>query len=250
MLKVSIVTVCFNSIHTIEQCIQSVISQSYASIEFLVIDGGSTDGTLEIIKKYSADIDYFISEFDFGIYDAMNKGINASTGDVVGFLNSDDFYSGSESIALLVENLEKQNVDAVFANLDIVDKVNTGTVIRKYNSKIFNPSLLRFGLMPAHPTFFIKKFFYSKFGLYSTNYNIASDFDMMVRLFYLAKIRYLYIDSSVVIMREGGVSSLSFKNRIKANFEILKICKSHGLYTNFLLILFKLPIKILEYRIT
>lgn len=164
MQKISIITVCFNSARTITDTIESVLSQDYPDIEYIIVDGASKDGTMNIVRSYSDKIDVVISEPDKGIYDAMNKGIRAASGDVVGFLNSDDFYSSNQSVTQLMECMEKSGSDAVFADLLIVDSKDTERVVRYYDSSTFSTGRLRYGWMPAHPTLLVKRELYEAYG--------------------------------------------------------------------------------------
>ena len=177
-MRVSVITVCFNSAATIRDTIESVLTQDYKDIEYIIIDGGSTDQTLQIISEYKNYISKFITEPDRGIYDAMNKGIRLASGDVVGMLNSDDLYISQTAISELMGAMNSSGADAVYADLIIVDPVRTDKVLRYYSSKHFTVAKFRYGWMPAHPTFFVKKSAYDVAGLFSTVFRIAADFDM------------------------------------------------------------------------
>lgn len=243
---ITIITVAFNSASTIEDAIQSVISQSYDNVEYIIIDGGSIDSTLEIIKKYEHAIDYWISEKDSGIYDAMNKGISLSSGDYIGMLNSDDMFSDENVLQTIANRFCKTKVDAVFSCLNIVDKNNLIKVKRKYRVAKLNSVLLRIGLMPPHPTFYCKKSCYEIDGMYKTDYKIAADFEMITRLLVRQKISWSFIDKVTVTMRSGGLSNSGFMTRVKLNLEIVRACKENGLYTNVLFLLLKMPIRLFE----
>lgn len=244
--KVSIITVCYNSEKTLEQTIQSVLAQDYPFIEYVVIDGSSNDSSLEIINKYKSQIAHFVSEPDKGIYDAMNKGIALATGDVVGMLNSDDFYLSASSVSFLINELIKNDTDSVFADLIIVDPNDTKIIKRYYDSSSWSPKRFRYGWMPAHPTFFIKKKYYDQHGVFSLNYKIASDFDMLIRLLYKGKASYTYLAKPVIMMRMGGASTKGLINSFKLNCEIVKACRSHGVWTNLILVMLKIPAKLYE----
>jgi glycosyltransferase involved in cell wall biosynthesis len=246
VLKISIITVCFNSAVTIRDTIESVLSQNYKNIEYVIIDGGSTDGTQGIVNEYGKDIASFISEQDGGIYDAMNKGIQVSTGDIVGLLNADDFYADDNVVTRLIERMVSAEADCVFSDLLVVDPDNTKRVLRYYDSSKFRVSRLRFGWMPAHPTFFVKRQFYIDYGGYALDYEIASDFEMMVRLFVVAEIKYTYLSACVVKMRAGGISTSGFRSSWLLNKEIVQACKKNGVKTNLFLVLLKVPFKVLE----
>lgn len=246
MEKVSIITVCYNSRKTIRATIESVARQTYENIEYIVIDGGSTDGTIDIVSELKENISDFISEPDRGIYDAMNKGITASNGDVVGFLNSDDVYADKYAIARLMDRMKAEGSDTVFADLVMVDPQDTDRMVRYYDSGAFSLKKLRFGWMPAHPTFLAKRDVYLKHGLYSLNYKIAADYEMIVRLLYANKVSYAYLSLPVVKMRAGGLSTRGIKSSWTLNREIVKACRHNGLVTCLPLLLFKIPQKLLQ----
>jgi glycosyltransferase involved in cell wall biosynthesis len=243
---ISVITVVFNGASSIEDAIQSVLSQTYDNVEYIVIDGGSSDKTQDFLKKYEHAIDYWISEKDNGIYDAMNKGISLCAGEYVGMLNSDDLFSADDALQSIADRFCQEKVDAVFSCLNIVDKNNLNKVLRKYRVSKLNSTLLRIGVMPPHPTFYCKKTCYEKAGLYKTNYKIAADFEMLVRLLTKQKISWSFIDKVTVTMRSGGLSNSGFMARVKLNLEIIKACKENDFYTNVLFIMLKLPIRLFE----
>lgn len=246
-MKVSIVTVCFNSAATIRDAINSVLAQSYADIEYIVVDGASTDETVEIIHEYQDRISKIISEPDYGIYDAMNKGISFATGDIVGILNSDDFFESPDSIQHVVNGFRNGScVDIVFGDLIYVDSNDLATVKRFYGSRNFKPWQLRFGRMPPHPATFVRRSAYEKCGQYSLNYEISSDYEMFVRWLIVENLPYRRIDRVLVRMRLGGVSTSGIKSNFILNREIVNACVSNGLYTNFIFLLVKIPFKLLE----
>jgi len=243
---ITVITVVFNGAATIEHTIRSVTEQTYSNIEYIIIDGGSTDATLDILRKYEADIDYWVSEKDAGIYDAMNKGIALAKGEYIGMLNSDDYFANPSSLGKIVECLQASNADAVFSCLDIVDPLNLDRVLRKYRISSFSPFMLRIGMMPAHPTFYCKRTCYEKAGPYRTDFRIAADFEMLARLLLKHKITWIFIDEVTVKMRSGGLSSSGIKSSWVVNREIIRACIENGLYTNMLILALKLPIRLLE----
>lgn len=245
--KISIVTVCYNSESTIRNTLESVLEQDYSNIEHIIVDGASTDGTMRVISEYDSQIAKIISEPDEGIYDAMNKGIKISSGDVIGILNSDDYYSTCSSLRHLMHQMLAANADTVFADLVLVDPNDTSRVIRFYDSSRFRPDRLRFGWMPAHPTFLVKREFYEKWGGYSLNYRIAADYEMIARLYYKAKATYVYLPEVVVKMRAGGLSTKGIGNSWLLNKEIVRACHENGIKTNLPKVLMKIPMKIREY---
>lgn len=251
MIRVSVITTCYNSSATIRYTFESVLNQTYPNLEYIVKDGGSTDNTIEIIKEYSNKFKgrmKWVSEKDGGIYDGMNKGIKMSTGYIIGILNSDDFFTHKSVIENMIKAFQNQNIDAVYGDVHFVNGNNLNKVIRYYSSRLFKPMWLRFGFMPAHPSFYLKRDIYLKAGLYKTNYKISADFEMMVRLFYKYHISYYYLAQDFVTMRTGGVSTKSIKNRITILKEDLRACRENGVYTNIFLIGLKYLYKILEYK--
>jgi glycosyltransferase involved in cell wall biosynthesis len=243
-LKCSIITVVRNNKDTIKDAIESVLSQDYSDIEYIVVDGKSTDGTVDIIKNYGKKIDKFISEPDKGLWDAMNKGISMSTGDIVGILNSDDIYTDNKVITKVVNTFEQKNVDCCFADIEFVSGDNLDRVIRYYDSSKCFPEKFKYGLYPAHPSFFVMKKFYDQYGLYNINYITAADFDLLTRFLYVQKLSYAYINEPIVKMRLGGVST-TFKGMIINTHEQFKVCRRNGIKTNIINILLKYPVKLL-----
>lgn len=242
----TVITVVFNGAATLEYTIRSVMAQSYDNVEYIVIDGGSTDGSLDIIRQYDENIDYWISEHDTGIYDAMNKGIALATGDYIGMLNSDDYFADCMVLEKIATRFKSCNVDAVFSCLDIVDPANLARVLRKYRISRFSRFMLRIGVMPPHPTFYCKKSCYEKAGVYRTDYRIAADFEMLARLLLKYHITWQLIDETTVKMRSGGLSNRGIKSSLVVNREIIRACTENGLYTNIFILALKLPLRLLE----
>jgi len=232
VLKISIITVVLNNKHYIEDCIQSVVGQTYPDFEYIIVDGGSTDGTIEIIRKYEKYISKWISEPDCGIYDAMNKGIELASGDVVGILNSDDFYSASDVIGQVMDEFESKGVDSVFADLVYVKRDKPDEVIRYYQSSNFHPQKFAYGWMPAHPTFFVKRCCYERYGHFKTDYKIAADYELLVRFLSKHKVSFSYIPRVIIKMRSGGVSTKNIKSNWILNNEIIRACRENGVETN------------------
>lgn len=247
-VKVSIITPAYNSAATLRDTISSVLAQTYPEIEYIVVDGASTDGTRAILEEYKDRISRVISEPDRGLYDAMNKGIRAATGDIVGILNSDDFFTSPDIIETIVGVFEKELVDAVYGDVHFVRPADLGKCVRYYSSAIFRPFLFRFGFMPAHPSFYVRRQCYERFGLYALNYRIAADFELLLRFLYLHKITCKYLKRDVVTMRTGGVSTRNIRSRICLNKEIVTACRAHGIYTHVLLVWLKYFYKIVEIR--
>lgn len=243
---ISVITVVFNGAQTIRDTIESVLKQDYGNIEYVVIDGGSSDGTIDILRQYEHAIDYWLSEKDRGIYDAMNKGISLCSGEYVGMLNSDDLFSGKYVVQDIVDRFGSTKVDAVFSCLDIVDPANLARVLRRYRISSFSPFMLRIGVMPPHPTFYCKRSCYEMAGPYRTDYRIAADFEMLVRLLLKHHVAWEFIDETTVKMRSGGLSSSGIKSSWVVNREIIRACTENGLYTNMLILALKLPVRLLE----
>lgn len=247
-MTISIITATYNSAATLRDTFESVLMQTHEDIEYWVIDGGSQDDTISIIKEYEKKFQgrlHWISEPDKGIYDAMNKGIMRATGDVVGILNSDDFFTSNDVLEFVAANIK--DVDAVYGDIHFVRPGDLGKCVRYYSSKNFRPWALRFGYMPAHPSFYAKREVFEKYGLYELDYKIASDFDMMVRLFYKNRISARYIAKDFVTMRTGGVSTNSLANRIQITREDVKACRRYGIYSNFLMCSVKYITKVFEF---
>ena len=249
-MKISIVTVVHNNKETIQDAMNSVLSQNYDDIEYIIIDGASTDGTVEVIKKavkrYPERNIKFISEKDDGIYDAMNKGIRLATGDITGILNSDDLYINNDVISTVVNEFMTKNVDSVFADLVYVRTDDLDKIVRYYSSANFHPKKMAYGWMPAHPTFFVKKKMYEQYGLYKTDYMIAADYELIARFLVKNKISYSYIPEVLVKMGTGGASTRNLKSNWILNKEILRACAENGIKTNIVKVLSKYPTKILQ----
>jgi len=217
--KISIITVSYNSEETIDDTIISVLSQDYDNIEYIIVDGASTDGTMDIIAKYQDKVSKVISEPDKGIYDAMNKGVVAATGDIVGILNSDDLYASNNVIRKVVDLMSKNKAQALYADLLYVDRVDLNKVIRYWVSGKYKRSSFRQGWMPPHPTFFTLKECYNELGTYNLKLRSAADYELMLRFLYKEGIQPVYLPEVVIKMRVGGQSNVSVANRLKANKE-------------------------------
>ncbi len=250
-MKVSIVTVTYNSAQTLVDAMKSVLEQTYHDIEYIIVDGASTDSTIDVIRQYEPQFKNrlkWISEKDDGIYDAMNKGIQLATGDVIGILNSDDYFTCSDVIERMVAVFDDQSLDAVYGDIHFVRDGKPGMCVRYYSSKLFRPMWLRFGFMPAHPSFYCRRSVYEKAGLYKTDYAIGSDYEMMVRLFMVHKIQTKYLPIDFVTMRTGGASTRNVKSRLQLIEDDVRGCRENGIYTNPLMISMKFLYKIFEMR--
>jgi glycosyltransferase involved in cell wall biosynthesis len=228
-MKISIITVAYNSAKTIRDTIQSVAIQSYSDIEYIIIDGGSEDDTIEIVKSFENIVDQFISEPDGGIYYAMNKGLSLASGEIVGFLNSDDFLVDSNVITDIVKALDDLTVDACYGDLVYVDQIDTCKVVRYWKSQDYKNGLCSSGWMPAHPTFYVRREIYIRYGNFDTSFHLQADYEMALRLLDIYKIKTIYIPKILVRMRIGGASNLSLKNIVLGNIEASKACRKYGL---------------------
>lgn len=240
-MKISIITVVLNSVSTINDTINSVLEQEYTNFEHIIIDGISIDGTQEKIESLLHDKLIFKSEMDVGIYDAMNKGISIATGDLIGFLNSDDYYFDRNVLTRIAEAFKDNSVDACFGDLIYVDRINNKKFVRNWRSRPFRIGDFSRGWSPAHPTFYVRKSVIERFGVFNLNYKLASDVELMARFLEINQINSIYIPFSQVIMRLGGVTNVSLKNRILQNLEILKSFRTLNIkYFTLLFFIFKI----------
>ena len=242
-MKVSIITVVFNNELFISDAINSVLSQSYENIEYILIDGCSTDNTLNIIKSFNNNKIKVISEPDLGIYDAMNKGLRLASGDIIGILNSDDFYASNKIIEKIVHKfIQNQSLKVLYGNLIYVNRENTNKIIRTWVSSNYYDNFFDNGNVPPHPTLFLKHDVYNIVGLFDLNYKLAADYDFMLRLFKYHNFITLYINEVLVVMRLGGASNKNIKNIIIGNYEIYRSWKKNNFNFPFSL----LPIKLIK----
>lgn len=211
-MKFSVITISYNSEATINDTIQSVLSQDYPDIEYIIVDGGSKDNTLEIINKYKDKIAKIISEPDQGIYDAMNKGIKLATGEVIGILNSDDFYKNSNVLSNVAKVFQQTGLEAVYGNIEYIDQEEINRVVRFWKAGEYKEKKLNFGWIMPHPAFFVKKEIYNKYGLFNLDFKIASDYELMLR-FLKNGLKISYLSETLVCMREGGYSAKSLSQR-------------------------------------
>lgn len=245
--KVSIITVCYNSAKTIEDTIQSVVKQTYDNIEYIIIDGLSSDNTLEIVNKYKDNITKIISEKDNGLYDAINKGIGLATGEIIANLNSDDFYIDNNVIADVVAKMEEEKSDTLYANLYYVDAIDTNKVTRNWVSGQYKKGMFFKGWMPPHPTFFVRKKVYDNYGKFNLELKSAADYEIMLRFIHKHECSISYLPRVIVRMRVGGVSNVSLLNRLKANREDKKAWLMNGLKPKPYTLIFKPLSKVLQF---
>lgn len=228
-MKISLITVAYNSEETIEETILSVLAQKNVDLEYIIIDGGSNDNTISIINKYKEDIDIFLSEKDNGIYDAMNKGIQLANGEIIGILNSDDVFASSSVLSQVITLFEKSNADALYGDLVYVDRYDLNAIKRKWISGEYAKGDFIKGWMPPHPTFYVKKEVYDKYGIFNLNFTSAADYEIMLRFIHKNEIGIVYLPIVMVKMRQGGKSNASITNRLKANREDKKAWEVNGL---------------------
>lgn len=246
-LKVSIVTACLNREDTIADALASVRLQTGADIEHIVVDGGSTDGTLEVLGRHRDSFAKLIRGPDNGIYDALNKGTAAATGDIVGFLHSDDVYAGNDVIGMVAGRMHSESLDALYGDVAFVPADDVDHIVRVYSSRRFHPSRIAWGWMPAHPALFLRRAVYRQYGGFKTDYQIAADFEFVARVFSTGKLRYAYLPQVLVKMRLGGVSTRGWRSTLTLNREVLRACRENGIATNYFKILSKYPAKVLEF---
>ncbi len=216
-MKVTLITATYNSQKYLEECIGSVIKQSYKNIEHIIIDNKSTDNTISIIKKYESHIGQWVSETDRGMYDAINKGMKLATGEIIGILNSDDMLDSEDVIEAVVKAFEEKQVDSIYGDLEYVDPTDINKIYRIWKGKPYNRNLFKYGWMPAHPTFYFKRALLEKYGGYESHYYSAADYEFMARYLFRYRISAYYLPKLIVKMRRGGQSNSSLRQRLRAN---------------------------------
>lgn len=236
-IKISLITVCFNASSTIERCIQSVISQTYKNIEYIIIDGASTDATDQIVNQYGNYISRFVSEPDQGLYDAMNKGIMFATGDIVGMLNADDFFPDNSVLEEIAAVFDDKNVHILYGDLDYVNHL--GKIFRKWRSGRYTSGKFNWGWMPPHPTFYCRRELFSKYGFYSLYYGTAADYELMLRFIHKHHINAFYLEKVMVRMKSGGVSNKNIGTRVKGLFNDFRAMRNNGISVSFVTVFLK-----------
>jgi glycosyltransferase involved in cell wall biosynthesis len=245
-LKVSVITVSLNNERTIARTLRSVAMQSYKSVEHILIDGFSTDGTLNVVANTPNRVAVLLSEKDQGIYDAMNKGLAQVSGDIVCFLNADDQYSSANVLSLVASRIREHSLDALIGDVGYFLSKDPSHLVRRYRSSRFNPDRLAWGWMPAHPALFLHRRVIERVGKFRTDYRIAGDFEFIIRVFHRQAVRYEIIPEILVHMQSGGASTGGWRSKVLLNKEVLRACRENGLNTHMLKILSKYPAKLLE----
>lgn len=232
---ISIITVCYNSVATLPDTLQSVAAQSGVQLQHILVDGGSTDGTVALIEAYAREHKQvvWVSEKDQGLYDAMNKGLARCSGDIIGLLNADDFYARNDALKLVAEKFAVENTDALYADLNYVDAHQTDRIVRRWKSGSYQPNSFLWGWMPPHPTFFVSKKIYEQLGGFRLDMGSAADYELMLRFIHKNQIKLSYLPQTIIHMRAGGVSNKQLKNRMKANEMDRKAWEVNGLKPYF-----------------
>lgn len=245
-MKLSVITVCYNSETTIQKAIDSVAEQSWPDIEHIVIDGASRDTTVEIVQRNITKIAHFLSEPDTGVYQAMNKGLRLATGDIIAFLNSDDVYSDTHVLETVVNTMQERNLDALYGDVEFFHASAPDKVVRTYDSGRFNPSRIAWGWMPAHPALFVRSSVYERFGHFREDYRIAGDYEFVARIFKNDQIKSSHVARVLVRMQTGGLSTAGLRATYFLNKEILRACRQNGIASNWLMVLSKYFFKLRE----
>ena len=249
-MKLSIITATYNSERTLRDTMESILSQTFQDYEYIIVDGASKDATLDIIREYEPRFQgkmRYVSEPDKGIYDAMNKGFAMATGDVIGILNSDDFFTSDDVLQAVVDGFAGEYVDAVYADIHFVGTDDLTKCVRYYSSSVFRPWMMRFGMIPAHPSFYCRKAVYDQYGSFDTTYRIAADFEILLRLIFIHRIRTRYVKKDFVTMRLGGASTTGYGSWSLIMKEHLQIMKRHGVVTNRFLLSLRYIYKLFEF---
>lgn len=246
-MKISVITAVYNRENTVERAIRSVQTQNYQNIQHLVIDGASSDRTCEIINACASPLVTLVSEPDEGIYDAINKGIRASDGEIIGLLHSDDRFAHNEVLSAVAEHFKDETLDAVYADSAFFSERAPQKLIRRFDSGRFGPNKIHLGWVPAHTALFLRRRVFDRFGLYKTDYRIAADFEFIARIFKDGAIVARYVPQVWVHMQTGGASTAGLASKITGNREIMRACRENGINSNYFKILSKYPLKLLEY---
>lgn len=246
-MRVSVITVSYNSAATIGETLASVAAQTWPDVEHIVIDGASTDGTLAVVERLGAHVARVVSERDKGIYDAMNKGIGLATGEIICFLNADDRYASATVLETAAKAMLAGNLDAAFGDVAVFVAEDPRRFIRRYRSERFRPDRIAWGWMPAHPALFVRRRVFDRVGSFATDYRIAGDFHWISRAFLQGALEYRWLPEVMVHMRAGGVSTRGWRSTLLLNREMMRACRTNGISTNWLKLLSRYPAKLLEF---
>ena len=247
LMKISVITVCYNSAETIARTLSSVREQTYGNIEHIIVDGGSKDTTLAVVAAEGQHVAKLVSEKDNGIYDAMNKGIQLATGDVVAFLNADDFYKDPDVLAQVAKVMHAEQLHALYGDVEFFRPGTQNVVARHYKSGRFTAARLGWGWMPAHPALFVHRALFERFGVFCTDYRIAGDFEFIARVFKHPELCHRHLPKSLVCMQMGGVSTSGWRATLQLNREMMRACRANAIRTNWLKLLVRYPLKALEF---
>lgn len=238
-MKITVVTSVLNNERTLHSCMESIVQQTYQDIEHIVIDGGSTDGSLEILGRFRDRIAVLVSEPDDGLYYALNKGLRIAAGDVIGFLHADDVYADREVLASVATSLMESGCDCCYGDLEYVSRADTGRVVRHWRAQPFEEGLFQRGWMPPHPTFFVKRSVYDRCGVFDTGFRISADYELMLRFLERCRISSVYIPRVLLRMRTGGISNRSIRNILVKTREDYRAWEVNGLRRRF----YTIPLK-------
>jgi glycosyltransferase involved in cell wall biosynthesis len=244
-IKISLITVTFNAQATIERCILSVINQTYKNVEYIIIDGCSTDNTSRIVKKYDNYVRHFISEPDKGIYDAMNKGIKLATGDVVGMINADDYFADDNVLLSVAGAFNEQNTPIVYGDLDFIGP--RGNTVRKWRSGKYSWGMFNGGWMPPHPTFYCRRQLFNEYGFYSLDYGTAADYELMLRFMHKYRLNAFYLKKIIICMKTGGASNKNLSSRVEGLINDFKVIRQNGIKMPLIVVILKRLRKIGQY---
>lgn len=254
-MRISLITACYNSGSTLRDTMESVLRQTYHDIEYIIVDGASKDDTMDLVREYESRFEgrlRWISEPDKGIYDAMNKGLAMASGDVVGILNSDDFFSSNDILARVASEMSDENLDAVYGDIHFVNDEDLTKCVRYYSSRYFRRWQMRLGFMPAHPSFYCRRRVYDEYGVFNASYRVSADFELLLRLIFIHRIRIKYLPLDFVTMRTGGASTSGLKSHKKIIEEHLRAYRDNGVRSNLFFECIRFPCKLVAlalYRI-
>jgi glycosyltransferase involved in cell wall biosynthesis len=246
-MKISVITVVRNGAGVISRTLENVERQTWPGTEHIVVDGASADGTADVVRARGRAVTRLISEPDAGIYDALNKGIATSTGDIISILHAADAFANDTVLSRVIERMETDRLDALLGDVEFVSPRDPNRVVRRYRSDRFRPSRLAWGWMPAHPALFVRRSLFERVGPFRTDYRIAGDFEWIIRAFHGGTLRYRHVPEVLVRMMTGGISTAGWRSTLLLNREVLRACRENGISTNWAMVLSKYPLKLLEY---